>query len=240
MRCWLPLVLLAGCAQTSPAGMDRDLGGASADLASAATPPDLAMVVRNGDLGVPDLAMPAAADLARVFYGDGGLCAPRINEVQTSVVGTSRWEFVELYNPCTPIDLNGWTLVYRSTANVAPVSGNDTSTLVSWQASKVMATGGFVLYGGANFPMPGDGKLAGSGLADDGAIGLRDPNGVLVDSVAYGSASMSAFVEGAPAPAASRLNAPGGSISRQPDGYDTNHNDTDFHKTTPTPGMTNG
>jgi hypothetical protein len=68
---------------------------------------------------------------------------------------------------------------------------------------------------------------------------LRDPNGKLLDSVGYGTAT-NAFVETRPAPAPPATASPGSSGIRLPDGTDTNDNGADFRLTaTPTPGAPN-
>ena len=69
-----------------------------------------------------------------------------------------------------------------------------------------------------------------------GGVGLRSAAGQLVDSVGYGSGTTNIFVEGAPAAAPT----PGGSISRLPDGHDSNNNAADFSSLPPvTPGAVN-
>ena len=152
------------------------------------------------------------------------------------MAGDSRVEFVELYNPCSDFVLDGWTLVYRSATNVAPVDGNDSQTLYTF-AAKTMPPGGFVLLSGPSYTGPSDGMLAGLGLADDGAVGLRDPNAHLADAIAYGAVSAGhGFIETAAASKPPRTTAPGQSLGRKPDGYDTNNNATDFVAGTPTPG----
>ncbi len=228
--CPVMLLLAVGCAQTNPAGSD--------------TRHDLAMSLPD-DLGDVDLALDdqgatpidAGRDLASAYVGDAGLCSPRINEVQTSVSGDARWEFVELFNPCNDFALDGWTLVYRSATNLAPRDGNDSGTLYSF-GNVTLPRGGFLVLTGPStgYTGPSDGALLGLGLADDGAVGLRDPSARLADSVAYGAVSAGhAFIETAAATKPPRVTAPGQSIARHPDGWDTNDNASDFSVSTPTP-----
>ena len=66
-----------------------------------------------------------------------------------------------------------------------------------------------------------------SSASSGGGLGLRDPDGDLVDSVGYGS-STNAFVETAAAPAPPATASPGSSDIRLPDGHDTDDNATDF------------
>jgi hypothetical protein len=234
MRVGWWLLMCASCAQLEGAGVGRDQGAPGEDLSSAAVV-DLAAVESGPSGGGGDLAAPR--DLAQLSYGDGGLCAPKINEVQTSVSGDARWEFVEVYNPCGDFDLSGWSLVYRSATDVAPRDGNDSQTLYTF--AKTIPHDGFLVITGPStgYTGPSDGMLAGLGLADDGAVGLRDNAARLADSVAYGAVSAgNAFIEGSAAQKPPRTSAPGQSIARKPDGNDSNDNSKDFAVATPTPG----
>jgi hypothetical protein len=67
---------------------------------------------------------------------------------------------------------------------------------------------------------------------------LRDPTGILVDSVAWGTAT-NALVERTVAPAPTIAASPGKSDWRHPDGHDTNDNSADFAEGDSTPGAQN-
>ena len=202
------------------------------------------------DLAGPPVDM-AGVDLAGTAPDLAGTtCTPVINEVMTGVTGDARNEFVEIYNPCgVAIDLTGWKLVYRSAANQNPASGADSSTLFSWTAGTTPHTIGasgasaYLVYGGVDFNNANKtGTLLNSIADGGGAVGLRDPTGKLVDSVGYGSASpIDAFVEGGTAaPAPPVVASPGNSISRIPNGTDTNRNNVDWKVSTMiTPGAAN-
>jgi hypothetical protein len=234
-RRWLGVLLLVGgCAQPT-----SQLAGPPApppeatdvpDLAAAlprGSPPDLALLedlaVGGGvadDLAVPplrrDLAMPPMSG-----------CHLVINEVQTGDSSTGTDEFVEVYNPCTSgVVVDGVRLVYRATTNTNPKDGGDSSTLYSFPAG-TLAAGGYRVLGGGGFAGAKDGALA-TGIAQSGAVGIRNAAGVLVDSVAYGSATSSAFVEIAAAPLPPTVAAPGRSIARVPNGADSDDNSRDF------------
>jgi len=160
-------------------------------------------------------------------------CAPVINEVLTGTAATGTEEFVELFNPCaTPIAVDGWRLVYRSATNTAPPNGGDSSLLFALQG--VLQPGGYMVYGGPGYHGPSNGALQG-GIAADGAIGLRDRDLRLIDSVGFGRVAGNAFVEGMPVPAPLVSPSPGMSLSRSPNGSDTNNNGSDFTGTPPTP-----
>src|SRR4051812_36820107 len=212
--CWLAASASAG-------------GCASAEDANAGGEHDLA-ATGGDDLGG------GADDLAR----DGGAttigCAGQhvvINEVQTGSAASASDEFIELYNPCaTAIDLTGSSIVYRSAAGLSDV--------VIINLNKTIAPGGFYLVTG---PIAADAGVAdqsyGSGriAATGGGVGLRDGTQALVDSVGYGTAT-NAFVEATAAAAPPS----GQSIARKPNGYDTDHNASDFAvAAAPTPRAAN-
>jgi hypothetical protein len=162
--------------------------------------------------------------------------AVRINEFSTGVEGDLTDEFVELFNAGTePADLSGYKLVYRSAAGTSDVA------LATVPDGTVVAPGSFFLLGGAGYAgaRPADARFASSLASAGGGVGLRSPEGQLVDSVGWGTAT-NAFVEGAVAPAPPVAAAPGDSDGRHPDGHDTDDNAADFAvMETPTPGAGN-
>jgi Lamin Tail Domain len=159
----------------------------------------------------------------------------RINEFSTGVEGVLTDEFVEIENTGTEaFDLSGYRLVYRSAAGTSDVS------LDALPDGSALAPGAFLLFGGSGYAgaHPADRSFATSLASAGGGVGLRDPSGALVDSVAWGTAT-NAFVEGAVAPAPSIAPAPGKSAGRHPNGQDTNDNAADFTEGDPTPGGAN-
>jgi hypothetical protein len=104
----------------------------------------------------------------------------------------------------------------------------------------VLEPGAFLLFGGSGYAgaHPADRSFATSLASAGGGVGLRDPSGVLADSVAWGTAT-NAFVEGAVAPAPTIAPAPGKSAGRHPNGQDTNDNAADFTEGEPSPGGAN-
>jgi Lamin Tail Domain len=218
--------------------MDDLLQAATQDMAMG--PQDLAGVAPR-DLGGPhDLAMPKSKDMATVPPSG---CTPVVNEVLLSAnKGSSTqasYEFVELYNPCSAsVNLNKWSLRYRSESNNSSASTNDT-TLVS-AINKTITAGGYLLYVGSQYTGSNDGKLSG-GLSDNGGgVALVDNNDNIVDSVAYGPVVKTHnFLEGSAAPLPKVVAEPGQSIARTPNGTDTNDNSADFKTATPTPKAAN-
>jgi hypothetical protein len=191
----------------------------------------------TADLTMPDMAM-SKGDMSRTGpKGDmrqTGACHPVLNELQASGA-TASDEWVEIFNPCNAQeDLTGWKLDYRSAANNN--GGND---ITCFAFGQTIPAGGYLLLAGKGYTgsVNADGVLS-SGLADGGgAVGLRDANGALVDSVAFQTlTAANSFTEGSPAqnPPASR------SIARLPNGADTQNNSKDFQVTAkPTPRAAN-
>jgi Lamin Tail Domain/Collagen triple helix repeat (20 copies) len=161
--------------------------------------------------------------------------ALRINEFSTGTEGALTDEFVEVVNAgAHPLDLSGYRLVYRSAAGTSDVS------LGTLPDGTILAAGGFLLFGGSGYAgaHPADRSFATSLASAGGAVGLRDPSGALLDSVAWGTAT-NALVEGAAAVAPTITAAPGKSAGRHPDGHDTNDNAADFSEGDPTPRAPN-
>jgi hypothetical protein len=154
----------------------------------------------------------------------------------TSTAATD--EFVELVNPtAAAIDASGYRVAYRA------ATGTTETTLATLPPGTTIAAHGFYLLGGAGYgaPRPADQSFSAALAASGGGLGLREANGTLADSVAYGTGATNAFLEGAPAPAPPAAAAPGKSAGRTPDGHDTDDNAADFSVlTAPTPGAPNG
>jgi hypothetical protein len=143
--------------------------------------------------------------------------------------GTAADEFVEIHNiSSSSVDLNGYTLVYRSATGTTDVS------LVNWTASTVIPAGGYYLVAATpgyddtivadkTFADGGSGKFSGS----SGGLALRNGaanTGTIVDSLGYGTAT-NAFVEG------SATTAPASNTSKERISsgcQDTDSNAADF------------
>jgi hypothetical protein len=154
---------------------------------------------------------------------------PVVNEVMTGGASSASEEFVELVNPCGhALELAGARLLYRSS------TGGTERVLASWDAGRVLAAGGRLVYATSLFPGPSDGVFVAGMAAAGGGVGIVDAAGGLVDAVGWGTAA-NGFVEttAAAAPAA------GSVIARLPDGVDTDDNAADFEQASPTPGSVN-
>jgi hypothetical protein len=184
---------------------------------------------------MPDLARPPQQTMTDTDGGSAmGTCdlhKVRINEVATQGAGGATDEFVELYNPCNvAVPLSAGRLVYRAAA-----ATSDTYTLYAFTTQIVPAKGWFVVANGGFSGIADLKPFQSGGLASSGGgVALEDGASVLIDSVAWGTAS-NAFIEGSAAPAPSATQ----SIARVPDGTDTNNNAADFQLGTPTPGTAN-
>ncbi|MCL3819867.1 ExeM/NucH family extracellular endonuclease [Aeromicrobium wangtongii] len=167
-----------------------------------------------------------------------------INEVYPnggSATGYFKNRFYELYNPTsTPINVNGWSLQYRSPTNTTAAFGS-----VSPLGDKTIAPGGYLLISGpgnttstVDLPTPdvtstvgagaGGGQIALSKAATAlPAAPLTDPN--LVDLVGYGT---SVVFEGE---AAAPVGGPANGITRGATHVDTDNNASDFSSQVATP-----
>ncbi len=160
-----------------------------------------------------------------VTVGQG--CHIVINEVNPGTLLDGKNEFIELYNPCTvAFQLDGRTLVYRTAL------GTTDTTLANLTGS--MAAGTYLVFANSSFAGTKQGAFT-TDLSTLGAgIAIRASSTSVVDSVGYGTA-INQYVEGT----AVALGLLGTSISRTPNGHDTNLNLTDFAIAAPTPGAAN-
>jgi Lamin Tail Domain len=200
-------------------------GPVKADLSVDAEPKDMAQATK----APPDLAVTPTppVDLATAPIFDlATSCTDHIvlNEVKVAGSGTASGiandEFIELFNPCgTTISLANWTLVHRAASGTTE---NVIATL-----SKSIGGNAYFLVAETQCACSTTADLTyttGTLAATGGGIGLRNPAGTLIDAIGYGTGTDNAFVEGAPAAAP----AGGQSIARHPNGFDSDHNDTDF------------
>lgn len=142
-------------------------------------------------------------------------------------------DFIELYNPTgSAVSLIGWSVQYNS--------GTGTG---SWQVTNlsgsIPANGYYLIQqaagtgGTTDLPLPdatgGIAMAAGSGkvalVSNTTPLTGQNPvSGAIVDKVAYGTVTGGGFEGAGPAPAPSNTS----SIQRNPKGFDTNNNNTDF------------
>jgi hypothetical protein len=164
--------------------------------------------------------------------GGSGCGSVLVNEVASTGPSGGFDEYVELYNygSCTA-SLTGWVIKYSSS------SGASQDDKWTGGATDSLAPGAYFVVAGANFTGTKNGSLSGSGLGDDGGIGLFDTTKTKVDSVAYGSVlATHPFIEGAAFPDSPTSTK---SASRSPNATDTNDNSKDFARVNRSPGASN-
>ena len=149
-----------------------------------------------------------------------------INELYYDHIGTDAgWEYVEIYN-------NGQGSVDLSSYFLEFIDGSTGSSRLLWEGASghVLPAGERILIGGSDVENA-DERLIGSIENGPDAVRLVNVTGTQ-DLVGYGETF---HCEGEPAP-----DVPGGvSLSRKPDGYDTDQNSSDFTPANPTPGLPN-
>jgi hypothetical protein len=236
-------IFLVGCSSSSSNDFHRDgmLQFSDQDLSvpeDLRAPEDLTAAVEDLSLLPEDLQAATRPDLA-----GGGGCTIKVNELLLSTFKgtTSRpsEEYVELYNPCaTSKNLKNWSIRYRSASNNTKASYPDTQLVQD--IAKTIPAMGYLLFGGSQYSGSKDGSLI-NGMADDGGgVAIVDPNEVIIDSVAYGSAvATHNFLEGSAAPLPPQSPQPGKVIARSPNGSDTDDNSADFKVQDPTPKAAN-
>ncbi len=158
--------------------------------------------------------------------GAGGPVATHlvVNEIAYKSDSSDDDEFVELYNPtASDVSLSGFQVLYAS------ASGSPTP---AWTGASgdTIKKGGYFVLGGAKFSGSSSGKLGTALGAKGGSITLTD-GGATLDLVGWGTSQLA---EGAAAPADAST-----SLSRIPDGSDSDDNATDFVVGARTPGAKN-
>ncbi|HYJ30924.1 MAG TPA: Calx-beta domain-containing protein, partial [Allosphingosinicella sp.] len=148
-----------------------------------------------------------------------------INEFAVASTTSAADEYIELKNISgSPVDINGWRLVYRSAAGVTDVA------VINWTTSTIIPAGGYLLitnsagYAGAKvgdftWTTGATGTFSGA----SGGLALRNGalnTGTIIDSVGYGAAT-NAFVEGTVEP----VHATNQALHRS---QDTDNNSADF------------
>lgn len=158
-----------------------------------------------------------------------------VSQFQPGTTAVPNDEFVELHNTSSsPIDLNGFRLVYRSQNG-----SNDVGPIATWSTSTILQPGQFYLiastsYTGGVTPdlIYNPSECMCSLSAANGGLAIRqgDQNsGTIIDAVGWGSGT-NIFFEGA------RTTAPGSGNSKsrlQSGCQDSDNNSADFSTSTP-------
>ncbi len=158
-----------------------------------------------------------------------------INEVSSDGAASTEW--VELYNPTsTSINVSGWRIGDQNTFDT-PADDDDTFPSVTpippGGFAVVITTGSSVVVPGSALTITLPNGTIGSGLNDPGdSVILRNSANTIIDTTNYGTES-SFFTSQSAAPGS------GQTISRNPNGVDTNTGADWILDTTPSIGVTN-
>jgi lamin tail-like protein len=172
-----------------------------------------------------------------------------INEIDYDQIGTDADEFVEIYNGTgNPVALTNLALVF--------IDGSNSGTYLSINLGPgTLPAGGYLVVGSATVPVPAPSiKITTAAAIQNGApdgvalVDLTAGQTALIDALSYeGSITMAnitgfgvaSIVEGTPF-AGSDSNIKNGSLSRLPNGSDTNNAASDWaFSNTLTPGAAN-
>ncbi len=165
----------------------------------------------------------------RVFSSDA-VSSLVINELYYDHPGIdSGWEFIEIMNVGDlETDLSGCCL--------EAVDGRTGSSRILWACPEglTLRKDGILLIAGGCRSVP-DGLILQDDIENgpDGVVLSR--SGLVIDRIGYGDLEIEGICESIPAPDVKD----GFSLSRRPDGYDTDVNGNDLVESVPTPGMRN-
>lgn len=187
--------------------------------------------------------------LVAVGSGSGAVSTTLvINEVDYDQPGTDTAEFIEIFNAtATPVDLSGLAVVL--------VNGANSTEYALANLSGVLGAGAYAVVTAGTVPVPG-GTL--TFTLPPGTVQNGSPDGIalfhtstltLIDALSYEGSINAAIITGAPGTydlvegdAATAVDSTlvAGSLSRLPNGTDTNNADGDWtFIETPTPGSAN-
>ena len=173
--------------------------------------------------------------LAAAAWSSAGQAAIVINEIDYDQPGSDTAEFIEIYN-------SGSTSVSLDSFSIDLINGNNGSSYRSIDLTgfSINASGYFVICGDASLVANCDYSFtSSSGWFQNGApdaVALLE-NGNMIDSIAY-EGMFSPYTEGDTLDLADS-NTDIFSLSRLPDGFDSNNNLLDFQQGCLTPGSAN-
>jgi predicted extracellular nuclease len=179
---------------------------------------------------------PGTVNNGQAFSGTAEPARVVINEIDYDQDGTDAAEFVELYNGGgESADLAGWTLtgVNGSNNTTYPLSGLSGS-LSAGEFLVVCANAATVAN--CDIDASPDTNFIQNGAPD--AVVLTNGAGLLIDAVSY-EGSVPGAVEGSGDGLVDNPGAGARSLSRLPDGADSNQNNADFIVSCVTPGEAN-
>lgn len=188
-----------------------------------------------------DFAVATVATLGGDNDAAGGGCGPGpgvvINEVMSNPPGADAgFEWVELYNPGTQaIDLSGWGIA-AGTSSYSTSGAIPVGTFIGPGQFLVVAQSDQVV----GWDVVAPGFTLGNASSNADAVQLRDASACPMDTVVYGPDNTDGWLDDLGDLAVPTPTPPEGkTLSRFPDGVDTQNAAADFGVTDPTPGAAN-
>ena len=153
-------------------------------------------------------------------FAQSGTAGIVINEIKTGETGNAKREFIELYNNSDEAaDLAGYTLKKKTS------SGSESNLVSQAKFFGIIPAHGFFLIAPPEYAVELEADLVYSGssysISGGNTVVLYDPNGAVVDKVGFGEAvdyETAAAIEP----------ETGKSIKRNPVGFDSDDNSSDF------------
>ncbi len=181
-------------------------------------------------------ATPGAVNNGQTFSGVAQPARVVINEIDYDQDGTDTAEFIELYNGGgATADLTGWKLT--------GINGANDTTYLKVDLSGELPAGEFLVVcanaatvANCDIDASPDTNFIQNGAPD--AVVLTNGAGLLIDAVSY-EGSVPGAVEGSGDGLVDNSGAGARSLSRLPDGADSNQNNVDFVVSCVTPGEAN-
>jgi hypothetical protein len=229
-------------------GDDVDFDGGGADAlvtdfnASSAIGPGL-WLAEDGRVFVEVDLNYGAADLEAIVALDLPSCgAPDlvINEIDYDQASTDTEEFIEILNPTASvinIDNYSLELVNGTGGGAAVYLTIDLPNVALAAGDYYVVCGDATLVPNCDLDVSPDTNLVQNGAPD--AVGLRGPTGALVDTVSYEGDTGAPYTEGTGTGLEDDPNIDYFSISRYPDGVDTDINNVDLSGRCNSPGLAN-
>jgi uncharacterized protein len=175
-----------------------------------------------------------------LLFASGARAAVVINEIDYDQPGTDTGEFIELLNTgSSPVSLDGYTIQLVNGAN-----NSIYKTITTIPTGITLGPGQYYVICGDDTVVPGcqldvspNSDLIQNGSPDALSLLL---NGTVVDSLSYeGDVPGNTEGTGVSTANAENNNSPNLSLSRCPNGNDSNNNSLDFKTAAPTPGGSN-
>jgi hypothetical protein len=223
--------------------LDFDGGGADATVTDIASLLHTYTLTESSTLFVNVDVDYGSGDVEAIIALDLPSCAVDhllVNEIDYDQAGTDSEEFIEIYNPtAAPINLDPYALeLVNGTGGGASIYNTIDLPDVDLAAGDYyVVCGDAALVPFCDLDVTPDTNLVQNGAPD--AVGLRGPTGGLVDTVSYEGDSGAPYTEGSGTGLEDDPGEDYFSISRYPDGTDTDVNNVDLSGRCNSPGLPN-